>query len=281
MQEIIYRQVDAAQPLNGRAFVLRIALILLKLALAQIVCNLLITLTGVGLLNLLFYAYAVALLTGFMRDTVAGYAYTLEDGLLLLERKLGDSTTTLVRIPLERVVSMREVRMAEHLRTTYRQVTHIDPASGPSRRVRAAFVLCLLSARLARALAGRRAQAVVGHVLVYDEGGRLRACTFRPDAKMQAALADALGERYGFDERMTRARVATLHARALERAFPALYPFVDPLVKPEDVRWAQEEMARRKEEKRSRRQPGKQPARQDGATGADNAQAARRRRKQG
>ena len=199
MQEIIYRQQDAAAPLNGRGFVLGVAGVLLKLAAAQIVCNLLIALTGAGLLNVLFYLFAVWLLVMFMRDTVAGYVYTLKEDRLMLERKLGDSTITLVQIPLEQVAAMREARRAENLRTTYRQVTHIDPASRPGPRVRMAFAASLLSCRLARLLAGRGAQDVIGHVLVFDEGGARRACTFRPDARMREALAGLLGERYGFD----------------------------------------------------------------------------------
>lgn len=291
MQDIIFRQHDAARPMTGRAFVLGIAGILLKLAIAQIVCNLLITLTGVGLLNILFYVFAVCLLVLFMRDTVAGYVYTLMENRLVLERRLGDSTITMVEIPLESVVSMRQVRMAENLKTTYRQVTHIDPASRPVLRVRAAFLMSLVSSRLARMLAGRGAQDVIGHVLVYDEGGARRACTFCPNGEMQEKLAQALGERYGFDERMTHARVHTLYARALERAFPALYAYVDPLVKPEDVDWAREEVARQKAERQRKKNPQQADkpvgeAEEAGEAKEETAQegaqdAPRRRRKQG
>lgn len=257
MQDIILQQKDAARPMTGKGFVLRIAGILLRLALAQILVNLLIAASGWGLLNIAFYAYAVWLLVAFMRSTVAGYVYTLKADALMLERRLGDSTTTLVRIPLDRVVSMRAVYMAENLRITYKQVTHIDPASRPSARTRAAFALSLISARLARWAAGARAQEEIGHVLVYDEGETRCACTFCPNAQMQAALADVLGDRCGFDERMTRARAHTLYARALERAFPALYPFVDPLVKPEDVKWAREEVERQKGEKKAKKEQQK------------------------
>ena len=238
MQEIILQQHSAAKPLTGKSFVLSIAGILVRLAIAQIVVNLLIAATGMGLLNIAFYVYAILLLVGFMRATVAGYVYTLKEDELVLERRLGDSTITLVQIPLDRVVSLREVCVAENLKTTYRQVTHIDPDTRPPLRVRMAFRVSLLSSRLARLLAGKGAQDVIGHVLVYDEGSLRCACTFRPDPEMLGVLAQRLGERYGFDERMTRGRVHTLYARALERAFPALYPYVDPLVKPEDVAWA-------------------------------------------
>ena len=276
MQDIILQQRSAARPLTGKAFLLNVAGILLRLAIAQIAVNGLISITGMGLFNIAFYLYAIVLLVSFMRRTVAANVYTLKESELLLERRLGDSTITVVQIPLDRVVSLREVRMAENLRITYRQVTHIDPDTRPPQRVRWAFRLSLISSRLARLLAGRCAQEVIGHVLVYDEGSLRCACTFRPDERMQEALAQALGERFGFDERMTRERVRTLHARALERAFPALYPYVDPLVRPEDVAWAQEEIARQKAEKK------KPPENKKDKVAARKAQGApRRRKKQG
>lgn len=279
MQDIILQQHSAAKPLTGKSFVLSIAGILVRLAIAQIVVNLLIAATGMGLLNIAFYVYAILLLVGFMRATVAGYVYTLKEDELVLERRLGDSTITLVQIPLDRVVSLREVCVAENLKTTYRQVTHIDPDTRPPLRVRMAFRVSLLSSRLARLLAGKGAQDVIGHVLVYDEGSLRCACTFRPNPEMLGALAQRLGERCGFDERMTRGRVHTLYARALERAFPALYPYVDPLVKPEDVAWAREEIARQKAEKREKKNPA---GKKTDKAAAESAQdAPRRRRKQG
>ena len=111
----------------------------------------------------------------------------------------------------------------------------MDPATKPPFRMRAAWKASLLSTHLARMLAGKEAKRVRGYVLVYDEDNRLCACVFRPNAQMLGALEQMLGKRFGFDERMTHGKVSTLYARALERAFPALYPYVDPLVKPEDV----------------------------------------------
>lgn len=259
METIIYRQQDAAAPLTGRTFLLSIAGIALRMAAAQILVNLLISLTGMGLLNIAFYLYAVWLLLRFMRRTVARYVYTLRSETLVLQRCLGDSTTSVIEIPLDSIAAMRPAYRGERLKTAYRQVTVIDPAARPPLRMRAAFVLSLLSAGLARRAAGSGAQEEAGWVLVYDEGGARRACVFRPDEQLRAQLAQRLGDAYGFDERMTRARVKTLYARALQRAFPALYPYVEPLVNPQDVEWARGEMERR----RARRQNGKA----DGAPG--------------
>lgn len=281
MQGIILQQRNAAKPVSGKSFLLSIAGILLRLAIAQIAINLLIAATGAGLLNIAFYLYAVVLLVAFMRRTVASYVYTLKESELVLERRLGDSTTAIVQIPLNRVVSLREVRMAENLQTSYRQVTAIDPDTRPTLRVRAAFALSLLSGRLSRLVAGRHAQDVTGHVLVYDEGSARRACTFRPNEEMLEALRQALGERCGFDERMTHAHVRTLYARALERAFPALYPFVDPLVKPEDVAWAREEIAGQKEARKRQKSAGPDEKNEGKAADGDAQETPRRRRKQG
>ena len=285
MQEIIFQQRNAAKPLTGKAFMLSIAGILIRLAIAQLVINALISMTGMGLLNVAFYLYAVWLLIAFMRETVAGYVYTLKEGVLVLERRLGDSTITVVEIPLERVISLRQVRMGENLHISYRDVMHIDASSRPPLRVRAAFIASLLSSHLARMLAGGHAQDVIGHVIVFDEGSLRRACTFCPNEALLEKLEGILGERLEFDERMTRTKVHTLYARALERAFPALYAYVEPLIRREDVEWAQEEVARQKAERKGK-QSGKNPTEEkteEKTNDADGERAdgPRRRRKQG
>lgn len=265
MDEIIYRQQDAAKKLDTKGFVLAVAGVVLRLAIAQIVVNLLISATGTGLLNLLFYAYAVYLVFGFMRRTVASCVYTLKRGVIYLERKLGDSTNTLVEIPLCRVISMRPVKRAEKLSVSYRQVTVIDPACKPGARMRAAFAASYVSARLARLLAGRRAQEQAGWVIVFTEGSKRHACVFSPDEALVEALREQLGEAFGFDERMTQAKLVTLQARALQRAFGALYPFVNPLVKPDEIDEARAQIDRQKAARAEKRKAKKQDAERAGA----------------
>ena len=158
MQEIIFQQRNAAKPLTGRAFLLSIAGVLVRLTIAQLIVNALISWTGVGLLNVAFYLYAVWLLIGFMRENVASYVYTLKEDVLVLERKLGDSTITVVEIPFVRVASLRPMRMAENLHISYRDVMHIDASSCPALRVRAAFKASLFSSRLARRLTGQQSR---------------------------------------------------------------------------------------------------------------------------
>lgn len=291
MHEIILRQHDAARKLDGKGFVLGIVGILLRLSIAQIVCNGLISLTGVGLLNLAFYLYAVWLLVMFMRSTVASYVYTLMEDKLVLERKLGDSTITVIEVSLDSVAALRPVYMGERLETAYRDVMVIDPAGKPTARVRAAFVLSLISSRLARRVAGKNVEDEIGYVLVYDQNLTRHACVFCPNEEMLKALKERLHERFGFDERMTHSKIGTLYSRALERAFPALYSYVDPLVKPEDVARAKEQVdadrAERKEKAQAKKEKAKEKkqkkerkknAKPDGQ-GSD--QAPRRRRKQG
>lgn len=242
MQDV--KQRDNAKKVTGRMFVLNVASMILKLAVAQFLCNLVILYTQNALFNILFYAYAVWLLLHFMRNVVAGYAYTLMEDRLVLERKLGDSTTTIVDLPLSQIISVRPVCAAEKL--FYKQVTVIDPQAAPGFRFKAAFFLSLFSARLAQAAAGKRAEKVIGYAVVYNEDNRVRCCVFRPNEEMQQALEQRLGERFGWDDRMSRPQLETMFARALQRAFPALYPHVKPLVSPEEAAWADEELQKRK-----------------------------------
>ena len=89
---------------------------------------------------------------------------------------------------------------------------------------------------------------------------------------------------------LTRAKLTGVWARSLERAFPALYPYVDPLVKREQVEWARAEIEREKAEKAEKRAAKKagpkmrktdvQKAEQESQPTNAKADAPRRRRKQ-
>lgn len=278
MDEIILRQRDAAKPLTGKAFILNVAGIILKLAVAQLAINLLIVITGMGLLNIVFYLYAIWLLFVFMKRTVACYVYTLKESELVLERRLGDSPITVISIPLERIVSMRPAKKGERLKTTYQQVTEIDPAGRQPFRMRMAFRLSLVSARLARRCAGEEIGEEIAWVLVFSEEGKLRACVFCPDEEMIAALKEKLGEAFGFDERMTRAKITTVYARALQRAFPALYPYVEPLIRQEEADWAKEELSRRKAQRQEKKNGGAVKKTEDAAKTDETPEKRRRKR---
>ena len=271
MDEIICRQKNAPQPMTGRRFVLGTAGIVLRLAVAQLLVNAAIALSGAGLLNALFYLYAVALLIGFMRRTVSSSVYTLGRQTLVLQSMLGDSTTSVVEIELSRVMAVRPVARCEKLRLCYAQVTTVDAQAKPGFRVRAAFFASLFSARLARLLAGKAADEQAGWAVVFREDSLLRACVLRPNEALLQALEEALPEAFDVDDRLTRAPIHTISARALQRAFPAAYPHVEPLVDEAQLRWARDEIARQKQareaerERRQARARKKQGAAPEGA----------------
>ena len=279
MDEIICRQKNAPQPMTGRRFVLGAAGIVLRLAVAQLLVNAAIAVSGVGLLNALFYLYAVALLIAFMGRTVASSVYTLGRETLVLQSMLGDSTTSVVEIDLACVQAVRPVGRCEKLRLSYHQVTAVDARAKPGLRVRAAFFASLFSARLARLLAGKACGERAGWAVVFREDSLLRACVLRPNEDFLRALEAALPQAFGVDDRLTRAPIHTISARALQRAFPAEYPHVEPLVDEEELRWAQDELSRQKQAREAERERKKARAQKKQNAGGNPAQPPKKRKK--
>lgn len=274
MEQIIARQNNAAKPATGKTFLIGIAKVIVELAIAQVIANALIRATGMGLLNLLFYLYAVVLLVRFMTHTVAGNIYTLKQDTLVLQRLLGDSTVLGVEIPRSTIVSIRPVFCGQRLHTDYRQVTYVDTSCAPGLRMRAAFGASLIFAGLARWIAGKKAYQENGYVVVYMEAGKRCACAFKPDAQFVAALADAMPDVFGADERLDRAPLATYGAMSLRRAFAPLYPHVAGAVTEQEEAFAREELARRRDARKAKRGKKKttakkgdntRPAKQEGA----------------
>lgn len=255
MEEVLAQQHNASKPLTGGAFLRGVALVLMKLAAAQVLVNLAITLSGVGLLNIAFYLYAVGLMVSFMGRTVAGSAYVLRPGTLSLSKMLGDSTTSVVEIPTKDILSVRPVMLGERLECSVRRVTVIDARAAQGARMRLAYGMALFSARLARKIAANRESSPRGYAVVYMEEGKRQACVFLPDKSFLAALAALLPGRMGLDERETGNE--TVMARALERAFPELYPFVNPLLSEERRQQAVETIAAQKAQKKARKEARK------------------------
>lgn len=243
MEHIIARQNCAAKPATGKTFLVGIAAIILELAAAQVIVNLLITLTGVGLLNLLFYAFAVVLLIRFMTRTVAGNIYILKEDTLVLQRLMGDSTVLGVEIGHGDILAIRPIVRGEQLSLDYRQVTYVDTACAPGLRMHAAFFMSLIWAWLARVIAGKAARQENGYAVIYMENGKRSACAFRPDADFLAALERTLPQAFGRDE---REMLDTYAAKSLRRTFGDLYPHVPEPVTAEELAFEQEEFARRK-----------------------------------
>ena len=252
MEEVLAQQRNASKPVTGSAFLRGVALVLIKLAAAQVFVNLAIALSGVGLLNIAFYLYAVGLMVSFMGRTVAGSAYVLRPGTLSLSKMLGDSTTSVVEIPTKDILSVRPVMLGERLECSVRRVTVIDVRAVQGARMRLAYGMALFSARLARRIAAHRESRLRGYAVVYMEEGKRQACVFLPDEAFLAALTALLPGKVGHDERETGNE--TVMARALERAFPELYPFVNPLLSEERRRQAVEAIAAQKAQKKARRE---------------------------
>ena len=120
------------------------------------------------------------------------------------------------------------------------------------RGVALAAALALLSAKLARRVAGPMAYEARGVVVAYTEEGKRCCCVARPDEAFLAALERALPDAYGADERTAENTPPTMMAQALERAFPELYAHVTPLVSREAVDAAKREIARQKQAKKEK-----------------------------
>lgn len=247
MQEILAQQRNAAKPVTGKGFILGVTGVIVRLAVAQIVVNLLIMLTGMGLLNIAFYLYAIYVIVTFMSRTVAGSLYMLKEDTLYLQKTLGDSTVSVTEIPLDKILSIRPVVFGDRLESSYRRVTVVDSACAKPMRMRLAEGLSLVSARLARSAAGKKAYAQRGAIVSYMEEDKRCCCVFLPDEAFCAALYSVLPDAYGVDERTADNTPVTMMAQALERAFPDLNAHVEPLVSDEALLEAKEEIARQKQ----------------------------------
>ena len=252
MQEILAQQRNAAKPVTGKAFLTGIAGVIIKLSIAQIAANLLIMATGIGLLNIAFYLYAIWVIVGFMGRTVAGSLYMLKENALYLQKTLGDSTVFVAEIPLENILAIRPVVYGERLACSYRRVSVVDAACANPARMRFAAGLSVLSSRLARKVAGKKAYEVRGVIVSFMEEGKRCCCVFRPDDAFLAALQEVLPDVCGIDERDVENTPVTMMAQALERAFPDLYAHVEPLVSSEALDAARDEIARQKQARKEK-----------------------------
>lgn len=259
MNDILAQQKRTPAPLTARDFLLAVCGIIVKLAICQILVNLMIAATGMGLLNVAFYLYAVVIIVRFMGKTVSGCVYTLKADTLILERRLGDSTTTMVEIPLSSIAGVCPIRKGEDLHLCYKQVTVIDDRCKPSLMMGASFFVCMISSKLAYLMGSSEAKRPAGMLIAFNEGGALRACVFMPNEAFAQALAPHLPGVYGVDERTRRPLLTGIRARSMQRAYPSLYPYVKPLNDANELAWAQ----RMKEEENARRQQKREMHRQE------------------
>ena len=236
------RQEIRPQRTTAKGFVLSCAGIMLRLAVCQLICVLLAKLLEAPALNALVLLYAAALLLSLLKKKTAGCVYELAEDKLILSRTMGDRRTRALEIPLEAILAVRTAAAGERLRVSYKRVTDAR-VRGKSLRMRTAYAAALVSAGLARMIAGGREAQEDGVAVAFTEGSGVHAGVFAPDPGFSAALQEAVGERWGWDDRMARPHVQALWGRALERAFPGLYPNVVPLVTAEESAWAKEQHA--------------------------------------
>ncbi len=230
------RQDCPPETLDKRSFLFAAAGIVIRLAITQMICALLIRLTGLALLRILFYAYAAIMLLAFLRKSVAGTQYTLYEDTLVLTRIMGGGRISEMAIPLDAIKASRPYFAAEDLRITYRNVTYLRPELKPSLQIRAAFLVSILSAKLSRTLAGKNARRETGCIVVYRAGNTLSACVFDPEGAFAGQFSAQLKEKWNSDDRTEMEGLRSYRARLLQRAFPGLYPHVLPLISKEEER---------------------------------------------
>ena len=253
MNEILAEQVNRAEHFDSRSFFMTVIRMVLRLAAAEICTTVLVFFLKISLLKVLFYAYAIAEVLFFLRQILASDRYVLMPDRLLMERRMGDMVMFSLALPVDRIAAVREYAAGEKLSVSYAHVSEFRRQANVPFRVRIARGVAVISSRLAVLCAGTAVQNPCGLVLAYYEGIKVKACTFEPDAGMLRALEDVLGDRMGTDDRLARPHLRTFMARIQARAFPALYPHVEPLVTPEDEEWARAYVEQRKREKELKR----------------------------
>lgn len=141
----------------------RFLLVLLQLfgagILLVLVSKLLITLTGIGIFDVLFLAGAIALLFVLIRKTTLSYLYVAdEDGGVRIAKCYGDKVNTLIELNGSDFQGVTRYEAGKNYKAQYRSVT----VMAPKKRINA--------------------------VLIYRQDGALHALLFAPDEEFLAAL---------------------------------------------------------------------------------------------
>ncbi len=242
-------RAEARKP-DSRMAAIRISNGWLKTAVACFACSILWMATGAQAFMTAFYAVAFVLLAALWRSTVAEQTAFLEGDHLHIRMAFGDWIVRSVDLPLDSVVGVRAYRKGEMIRVSYAKTVVAEPSLTGGVRMNAAFAAALLSARAARRIAGDEAGRQTGLLVAYSLGNRTCALVFNPPEALQRELFQAIGDRWGWDDRLARPMLNGLWPRALARAFPDLYPNVSPLVGESDIEWEAEWTQARRLKKR-------------------------------
>lgn len=270
----LIRQKNAPKPLSGWKALILLSRVMVYLAVGQMVIHLAAHLTGMPALYMLMYVLIVWIFSAMVKDAAASCSYTLRKDELVLQRQMGDVITVQEHIPLDRIRVVRALGRAEDLALYTRRVRAIDRQCAAGVRMRAAFAASLLSARLARLIAGKRAKEQSGYAIIYGAGKESAACVFRPNEEMLTALREAVPQAFESDERAQGERLSTIRARALQRAFPEAYPYVLPLVDEAELAWARELKAHKKRGKQAKKENKPKRAAKEKKRSPKDAQAA-------
>ena len=246
---IIARQMILPPRMTGRSFLISLSRIFVLASLAQIAVSLLIRITGLVSLRFILFFFAAYLLFNWFLDRVQNAEFILTNQEIRLTRVIGIGSRQETRIPITEIVAVRQHAAGEDLGVTYHPVLVLQRSLKPTLRIRVSWMISYLSARLARKLAGKSAFQTNGTVFVQKESGSKKALLFPKNESFLTALQQALPIQFETDDRMGDEPVVTFRGRLLQRAFPALYPHVLPLIS-EDASTDAPTVGRRKKKKR-------------------------------
>ena len=221
-------------PMTGRAFLLQLFRMLVRLSAAEIVVSLAIWATGANILRILLCVYVLFLLLRWFSERVQNAELVLDGQSLYLFRESAFGGMRRIRIPLKDIAAVRTHCAGEDLKITYRSAQVADRTLEPAFRIRLVWVLTLISARLARALAGRDFFKTDGQLIAFYRNGEKSALLIPFEDRFDAALLKTLPDRFDRDDRTLQDPILSMGGRARRRAFPTLYPHVLPLFPEED-----------------------------------------------
>ncbi|MCR4708346.1 MAG: hypothetical protein K5746_10430 [Clostridiales bacterium] len=249
---IVARLAVNPPPMTGRTFLTQLFRILIRLSVAQVVVSLAVRITGIGVLRILICLYTLLLLYHWFCERVQSAEIILTEQYVHVNRIRQSGKKHEIHVPLSQIAAVRKHIAGENLRITYESVTVPHRSLETPLRIRAVWITTVFSARLARFFAGREFLRPDGNLIVAERDGEKQAILIPLNGAFEEALSELLPDRFGKDDRMEREPLVTLRGRALQRAFPQLYPHVLPLI-PEGT----DELPSRKKrkKKKTRRKP--------------------------
>ena len=196
---------------------------------AQILCTVLCYATGTAVLDKALCLFSAVSLLSLLKKQMSCTEYRVFEDIIEFEKRIAGRSVMKLEIPVKDILTIRPHFGGERTRINYEQVTFLEDSLKPTISMKLAYFSAYFSARLARHIMKERAFDQSGYVLAYISGTQRMAAVFGPDPELCRQLQSILRERWDWDDRLARKGLTTLQARCLQRAFPALYPNVDPI----------------------------------------------------